>query len=60
LYTLFEKPTVAELARVITQSQAAKAEREDLTHLLAELETLSDAEAQHLLTDESKVYRRQT
>lgn len=49
LRTLFEKPTVEELARVITQSQVD----EKAAHILAELETLSDEEAQKLLAGES-------
>ena len=53
LHTLFEKPTIEELAVVITQSQAKKVEQEDLARLVAELEALSDEAAQHLLTEET-------
>lgn len=49
--SLFEAPTVAEMAVVITQNQAKKAEKEDVSRTLAELEALSDEEAQQLLAD---------
>ncbi|MFQ5853284.1 MAG: amino acid adenylation domain-containing protein, partial [Candidatus Binatia bacterium] len=53
LRTLFEKPTVEDLARVITQNQARKARPEDLARMLAELESLSDEEAQRRLGKKS-------
>ncbi|MFQ5853348.1 MAG: amino acid adenylation domain-containing protein, partial [Candidatus Binatia bacterium] len=53
LRTLFEKPTVEELAEVITQNQAKKAGQEDLARMLAEIEPLSEEEAQKLLASES-------
>ena len=49
LRTLFEKPTVEELARVITQSQVD----EKTARILAELEALPEEEAQKLLANES-------
>ena len=49
--SLLEAPTVAEMAVVITQNQAKKAEKEDVSRMLAELEALSDEEAQQLLAD---------
>jgi len=49
--SLLEAPTVAEMAVVITQNQAKKAEKEDVSRTLAELEALSDEEAQQLLAD---------
>jgi acyl carrier protein len=49
LRTLFEAPTVAELAAVITASLARKAEQGPRDGLLAELERLSDAEAERVL-----------
>ena len=48
---LFEAPTVAEIAVVIAQNQAKKAEREEAS--LADLEALSDEEAQRLLAEEN-------
>jgi len=47
--SLLEAPTVAEMALVITQNLAEKAGAEDLHSLLAELEALSDGEADRLL-----------
>lgn len=39
---LFEAPTVADMALLITQQQAAQLDRHSLEHLLAELETSDD------------------
>ena len=47
--TLFETPTVAGIAAAIAASLAQHAEREPRDRLLAELEQLSDAEAERLL-----------
>jgi amino acid adenylation domain-containing protein len=59
LRTLFEEPTVANLARVITQSQAestedliGKAVAADADQLVAHLDQLSDAEIESLLRQE--------
>jgi acyl carrier protein len=46
LQTLFQSPTVAEMAAVITGSQAKKLEHADLDSILADLESLSDEQAQ--------------
>lgn len=51
LRTLFEKPTIEELALVISQSLALGTEQEHLCPILTELEALSEEEAQQLLTD---------
>jgi amino acid adenylation domain-containing protein len=51
LSTLFETPTAAGIAAVIAASLARNAEREPRDRLLAELEKLSDAEAERLLTE---------
>lgn len=48
LRTLFEKPTVAELAAQI----APVARSQEIQHLLADLEMLSDEEAERLLAQE--------
>lgn len=49
---LFEAPTVAEMAAVITQSQARNLAGEDLDRILTELEALSDEEARELAVRE--------
>ncbi|MCZ6624678.1 MAG: non-ribosomal peptide synthetase, partial [Deltaproteobacteria bacterium] len=54
LRTLFEMPTIEEFAEVIIQSQAKGAEQEDLSRMLAELESISDEEARQRLAYESK------
>jgi phage FluMu protein gp41 len=50
---LFDSPTVADMAVVITQNRVKKASQEDLARLLSEVEALSDEEAQKLLAVES-------
>jgi amino acid adenylation domain-containing protein len=50
--SLFEAPTVAEMAVIITQNQAAKVGQEELARMLAELEALSDEEAQQRLAQQ--------
>ena len=46
---LFDSPTVAELAAVITQHQAKRASQKDLERLLSELEAMSQEEAERTL-----------
>jgi acyl carrier protein len=55
LRTLFEKPTLEELALVISQSLALGAEQEHLSPILTELEALSDQEAQQLLAGKTRL-----
>lgn len=43
---LFESPTVAEMAAVITNHQAARLDENEVERILIELESLSDAEAE--------------
>ena len=50
--SMFESPTVAEMAVVIVQNQAKKAGPKDLARMLTELESLSVEEAQRLLAEE--------
>jgi len=52
--SLFESPTVAEMAGVITQNMGKGAGDEELARMLAELEVLSDEEAQRLLAQEMR------
>jgi len=47
LQLLFEAPTVAEMANVITAHQAKKLEKQDLNSILAELESLTEDEAKN-------------
>lgn len=51
IVTLFQKPTVAELSEYIGES-GEYINSEDLSDILAELETLSDEEAAQLLAEE--------
>jgi amino acid adenylation domain-containing protein len=53
LRTLFETPTVADVAKAIAQSRAEQAEPGELSRLLTELNALSEEEARRLLADES-------
>jgi amino acid adenylation domain-containing protein len=53
LSALFEAPTVAEMAAVITECQARKLGKEELDCILAELGAISDEEAQRLVTETS-------
>jgi hypothetical protein len=55
---LFESPTVAEMARVITDHQTKKLGKGDLDRILAEQESLSDEEAQGLVTNQHMAERR--
>jgi amino acid adenylation domain-containing protein len=54
LRTFFEQPTIAALALVITEMQAAKAEQTDVSHILAEIESLSEDEAKKLIAPNSE------
>ena len=51
---LLEAPTVGDMAVVIGQNQMKQAGQEDLDRMLAELEALSEDQAQRLLTDENE------
>ena len=53
LRSIFQSPTVAEMALAITQSQAKGAKPEDIERMLAELEALSAEQAERLLSEES-------
>ncbi len=54
LRSLFESPTVAEMASMITAHQGKTLDAQDLTTLLKELESLSEEEAQRLLEEQQK------
>jgi acyl-coenzyme A synthetase/AMP-(fatty) acid ligase/acyl carrier protein len=50
---LFQSPTVAEMAKVITERQAKKLNEHELQSILNDLESLSDDEAESQLVSES-------
>ena len=54
LRSLFEAPTVAEMAGMIAERQAKKLSEEDLDRVLTELGSLSDEQAQQLISDQTK------
>jgi acyl carrier protein len=53
LQSLFQSPTVGEMAVVITEGQGKRLGAEELERMLGELESISDDEAQRLLTQET-------
>jgi len=52
LQSLFESPTVAEMAIVITENQAKKLSEGHLTRILSDLEALTEEEAARLVLDQ--------
>ena len=50
IQSLFQSPTVAEMTAVIMEHQAKKLGEKDLERILAELESMSDEEAQKSIT----------
>jgi amino acid adenylation domain-containing protein len=54
LQSLFESPTVAEMAIMITNHQGNKLGEEKLNRILTKLESLSEEEARRLLSDQGK------
>jgi acyl carrier protein len=52
LRTLFEKPTLGELAAVIAGQKAIELDGEEVASTLAELESLSDEETERLLREQ--------
>jgi hypothetical protein len=57
--SLFDSPTVAEMAIVVAQNQAKKVGQEELARLLSELESITEDEAQRLRAKESFAGREQ-
>ena len=53
LQSLFQSPTVAEMAAVITQHQGKQLGQEELDRIVTELESMSEEQAKQLLTDQS-------
>jgi len=54
LQSLFQSPTVAEMAAVIVLHQEKQLGEKELDRILTELESMSDREAERLLSDQSK------
>jgi acyl carrier protein len=54
LQSLFQSPTVADMAAVITVYQGKSLDEQSLTTLLEELDSLLDEEAQRLVIDQQK------
>ena len=54
LQSLFQSPTVAAMALVITQHRDKKLSDAELQKILAELESLSDEDAQRLLANQTR------
>ena len=55
LRSLFESPTVADMAVAITHDRAKSANQSDIDRMLRELEVLTDEQAERLLTEETKL-----
>ncbi len=55
LRSLFEAPTVADMAVAVTQNQAKKAEQTDIERMLAELEAMTDDSAAEILGESATV-----
>jgi amino acid adenylation domain-containing protein len=51
LQSLFESPTVAEMAAVITEHQSRKIAKSELERILVELESISEEKASQILAD---------
>jgi Phosphopantetheine attachment site len=51
LQSLFQSPTVAKMAAVITQNQTKRASEAELPQMLRELEAMTDQEAQRRLDE---------
>ncbi len=51
LRSLFEKPTIAELAELINEERSRKMDSADMSRILTELESMSDDEAQRSVTE---------
>jgi amino acid adenylation domain-containing protein len=54
LLSLFQSPTVAQMARVIAENQTKNIDGENLRRILTELESLSDQDAQKLFAEGGK------
>ncbi|MCH8061997.1 MAG: non-ribosomal peptide synthetase [Chloroflexi bacterium] len=59
LKALFESPTVAEMAIVVTEHQADKVGPVEIDQMLSELDALTDRQARRLLADDVPVSQRE-
>lgn len=60
LKTLFDSPTVADMAAVIEPNQAKLASEEDLKRMLSELEAMTEEDTQRLLAELSAATGKET
>jgi hypothetical protein len=51
--SLFSCPTVAEMARIVTEHQGRQLGDEGLENMLSKIESLSDEEARRLVSEDS-------
>jgi acyl carrier protein len=51
LRSLFESPTVSQMAAIIVEHQGKKLDEKELNRILTDLEALSDAEASRLVEE---------
>src|SRR4029077_10324857 len=58
LQSLFQSPTITEMAAVITEHQGKKVGEKELDRILTELESLTDEEARRLVADKSATVQR--
>ena len=57
LRSLFEMPTIADMAVLVVQNQAQDVDSQDIEGILAELDALSDEQAKQRLTEEERIDR---
>jgi amino acid adenylation domain-containing protein len=55
LHSIFENPTIAGLAEVLTENQVYREDSNELSRILAEIEELSDDEIQKMLAEEMQL-----
>jgi len=58
LRSIFEAPTIADLAVALVQKKSAQVDDERLAQMLAELGELPEDEVQIMLTGEKQVFKR--
>jgi acyl carrier protein len=58
LQSLFQSPTVAEMAAVIAEHQGERLDEKEMERILTELESLTDEEATQLLAEQSRTVHK--